>query len=124
MAKSSYHLALFCVSDGERFTFEIHYDPKGNLTGVKDSREVKSAEVQNIRNYFDRISNRLYLVGLSKPISKELFLSKIEGLPFLNDLVRVETFNTDLTYGELRKRKMLLTPVVVSYHVKGIQLTF
>jgi len=51
-------------------------------------------------------------------------LSKIEGLPFLNDLVRVETFNTDLTYGELRKRKMMLIPVVVSYHVRGIQLTF
>lgn len=42
----------------------------------------------------------------------------------MNDLVRVETFNTDLTHGALKKRKVMLTPVVVSYHVKGIQLTF
>jgi len=37
MMGSEHHLILFCVSGGERFTFEVDYDQSGKLKGVRDA---------------------------------------------------------------------------------------
>ena len=63
--------------DSERSNFEINYD---NYTG--DLISTNSAEVvenvKDITTYFQRNSNRLFLMGMTRPITKEEFLEKME----------------------------------------------
>ena len=115
-------MVFFCISNGERNTFEIRYNSDGKLEGVKDA--IKDIKVKDTSTYFGMLSNRHCLEGLQKPISKDVFFDKIKDIPFLYDLIHVETFNTDLIYGHLMKKQILPIQTLVSYHRRGYQLTF
>jgi hypothetical protein len=59
-------------------------------------------DVQDINSYFDRVGNRLYLLGLNKPITKEQFFKKVAEVPMVIDLLRAETFFKDRGYSYLK----------------------
>lgn len=72
---------------GEKFTYELCYNEKGILFSKKPAVTVK-----DIPSYLERMSMHLDLSGWFKPISKETFVSRLERIPMLANLMRVETF--------------------------------
>ena len=56
---------------------------------------IDKKRVFDIDEYLKRNINKLYLQGRSKGISKKEFLLKTEQIPFLQDLIRVETLYRD-----------------------------
>jgi len=121
---SGYHLILFYVLGGERLTFEVDYDKSGKLLGVRNADQRREEDVKDIKGYFERINGRLNLSGLSTSISKKEFQVKINQIPFLVNLVRVETFSVDRRFGKTVAKMPINVPIVVSCHLKDLQLTF
>lgn len=96
-------IELISLVHGERMRFSVIYDPislqlvasdqisqnmkNGNLMDTTDSNPMIS--------YCRRISNRLVLQGISKFISKEEFLGKLEQIPLFTNMIRAETFFRD-----------------------------
>ena len=68
----------------------MQYDRDGQLLRNRDLMEK-----DDIDEYLKRNINKLYLQGRSKGITKAEFLSKTSHIPFLTDLIRVETLYRD-----------------------------
>ena len=94
---NKYKLALFCTVDQERFNFEVEYDNitgelvQKNLINVVDDPENQKEWM----SYFKRNSNRVFLMGMTRPITKDEFFAKMELIPLFTNLIRVETFFRD-----------------------------
>ena len=94
-------MVLFCTADSERFNFEVNYDNySGNLLSTGNADTVN--RVSDITTYFKRNSNRAFLIGMTRPITKDEFLSKMELIPLFTNLIRVETFYRDRKESTLR----------------------
>ncbi len=52
-------------------------------------------EKDDLEEYMKRGTNKLYLTGKTRGISKAEFMSKSTEIPFLHDLMRTETFFRD-----------------------------
>ena len=63
--------------------------------------------------YLKRNINKLYLQGRSSGISKAEFMQKTAHIPFLHDLVRVETFYRDRVQSTLAKKQKLNKELIV-----------
>jgi hypothetical protein len=66
--------------------FEVKYDQNGFLR--KDSGLI---EKDDIDEYLKRNINKLYLQGRTRGISKADFMNETKNIPFLHDLLRMET---------------------------------
>ena len=121
--KNRYRLILFCTADGERFNFEINYDNySGNLLSTNEAEVVE--DVQDITTYFQRNSNRVFLMGMTRPITKEEFLDKMEQIPLFTNLIRVETFYRDRKESTLREKQRIRLPVFVTFSIANLLFTF
>lgn len=120
-AKSNYRyrLVLFGQVSGERFMFEVPYDETGGLIKNRDL-----IEKDDLDEYLKRNINKLFLQGRSSGISKHEFMQKTESIPFLHDLVRVETFFRDRVQNSLRKKKKLEEEVIVLLNIANLELIF
>jgi hypothetical protein len=90
----------------------VHYDQDGVLVRPPDNKD-QYHEKDNIDEYLKRNINKLYLQGRSKGITKVEFMTKTTQIPFLHDLVRVETLYRDRIQSSLRKKKRLDKELVV-----------
>lgn len=86
------------------------------------SGQNKSKNV-TFKTIFQRNSNKLYLTGLNRPISKDEFLSKIEKIPFFTNLIRVETFVRDRKLSTLVAKTKTL-PVFISFFAQDTLFIF
>ena len=66
--------------------------------------------------YLKRNINKLYLQGRSKGITKLEFFEKTVKIPFLHDLIRVETLHRDRLLSSLQKKRKLSKELVVLLH--------
>jgi hypothetical protein len=101
---------MYIVSS-ERYMFEVKYDRNGYL--IRDQGLV---EKDDIDEYLKRNINKLYLQGRTKGISKKDFFTKTVKIPFLHDLVRVETFYRDRIQSSLVKKKKLTRELAILYN--------
>ena len=85
-----YRLVIFYQVSSERYMFEVNYDASGALVKNRDLDEK-----DDIDEYLKRNISKLHLSGRSKGISKKEFMLKSEQIPFLQDLIRMETFYRD-----------------------------
>lgn len=81
-------------------------------------------EKDDIDEYLKRNINKLYLQGRSKGIGKQEFLTKTVQIPFLHDLVRVETLYRDRLKSSLQKKKRLAQELVVLLNEGEYQFVF
>lgn len=121
----NYKLVLFCQANSERFTFDVHYSDSGELTNRKGSEKLLpfNGSKNDIETYFRRNSDRLFLNGVTRPITKKKFLDKIEQIPMFANLLRVETFFRDRGL-EMKKRAGLSIPLAVSCVFEWFQIRF
>lgn len=101
-----YKLYIYYTVSSERFVFAVSYDRKGELA-------LKTEEKDDLDSYLKRNINKLFLQGRSKGIKKAEFISKTVSIPFLHDLLRVETFYRDRVSSTLTKKKKLDQELVV-----------
>ena len=66
----------------------------------------------------------MYLQGRSKGISKDEFFTKTVGLPFLHDLIRVETLYQDRLHSSFTKKKKLSKELVVLLNHEELSFIF
>ena len=81
-------------------------------------------EKDDIDEYLKRNINKLYLQGRSNGISKSEFLSRTVQIPFLHDLIRVETLYRDRKQSTLAKKKKLQHELVVLLNVEDFLFVF
>lgn len=65
-----YKLVLFCQDYSERFTFDVHYSEKGELIFAGKTESTQS-KISDIESYFEKNSSRLFLNGVTRPITKQ-----------------------------------------------------
>lgn len=128
-----FELALFCVQHGERFLFQLKFDAmSGDLMGLLRGG-VKSNQVRTVQTggkldligeYLSRNSNKLFLSGLTRPISKAEFMEKCEEIPLLANLIRVETFYRDSMTQTLNQKTKIGMPVNVLFENEHMQINF
>jgi hypothetical protein len=63
-------------------------------------------------------------MGMTRPITKEEFISKMEQIPLFTNLIRVETFFRDRKESTLREKKRLNVPVFVTFSTANLLFTF
>ena len=123
---NKYKLALFCTIDSERFSYEIEYDNttgdlvKANTIEVEDDPEDKT----DLMTYFQRNSNRVHLLGMTNPITKQSFLEKMEKLPLFTNLIRVETFYRDMKENDLKLKRRIEIPVYCVLSISKVLFLF
>ena len=61
---------------------------------------------------------------MTRPITKDVFLNKMEQIPLFTNLIRVETFYRDRKESTLRTKKKIRTPVFVTFSVSNLLFTF
>lgn len=61
---------------------------------------------------------------MTRPITKDEFLSKMESIPLFTNLIRVETFYRDRKESTLRQKKRIRLPVFVTFSVSNLLFTF
>ena len=103
-----YRLVIFYQVSSERYMFEVDYDANGVLVKNRDLDEK-----DDIDEYLKRNISKLHLSGRSKGISKKEFMLKSEQIPFLQDLIRMETFYRDRLQSTLQRKRRLQTELVV-----------
>ena len=74
--------------------------------------------------YFQRNSNRCFLMGMTRPITKEEFIKNMEDIPLFTNLIRVETFYRDRKESTLRAKKRMNVPVFVTFSIANLLFTF
>lgn len=104
----TYRLVISYMVSGERYRFEVRYDTNGRLSASQDL-----GEKDDLDEYLKRNINKLYLSGRSKGISKAEFIEKTVQIPFLHDLLRVETLYRDRLQSTLHKKKKLSKELVI-----------
>jgi len=97
---SRFKLYIYYTVSAERFVFTVSYDRQGELA-------LKSEEKDDLDSYLKRNINKLFLQGRSKGIKKAEFIQKSINIPFLHDLLRVETLYRDRVASTLVKKKKL-----------------
>jgi len=81
-------------------------------------------EKDDIDEYLKRNINKLYLQGRSKGISKHEFMTKTIQIPFLHDLMRVETLYRDRQTNTLKKKKKLDKELVILLYASEEMFVF
>jgi len=114
-----YRLVLFCQVSGERFMFEVPYDESGNLVRKSDF-----VEKDDLVDYLKRNVHKLYVQGRASGVAKSEFMENSQSIPFLHDLVRVETFYRDRTNNTFARKEKLSEEVIVLLNVGTLQLIF
>lgn len=124
--QASFTLVLFCMTEGERFSFVLHYSNENGIllpgSGAHRNNVGTNSSV-SFKSIMERDCNKLFLSGMTRPISKQEFLEKIEHIPFFTNLIRVETFVRDRQLSTLRPKTPTL-PVFISFYAANSVFVF
>jgi len=112
-------LVLFCQVQGEKFEFEVPFNREGNLI---QNREL--IEKDDIDEYLRRHTNKLFLTGKSKGITKEEFMRETEEIPYMNDLIRQETLFRDRILEKHRPKTKIKQDIVVLLNIEEALIIF
>mmetsp|Transcript_5205 Transcript_5205/g.3922 ORF Transcript_5205/g.3922 Transcript_5205/m.3922 type:complete len:83 (-) Transcript_5205:576-824(-) len=72
-------------------------------------------EKDDLEEYLKRNVHKLFIQGRASGIGKQEFMENSQSIPFLHDLVRVETFFRDRLSSTLHKKEYLAEEVVVLF---------
>lgn len=76
-------------------------------------------------SYFKKNSNRVFLTGMTAPITKEVFFEKMDQIPLFTNLIRVETFYRDrIKENSLREKQPIRTPVFCTCSISNLLFLF
>jgi hypothetical protein len=108
---------LMCQRAQQRFSFVVLYDNKsGDLLDAGTSVKLLKTNVEDeikdpttIFELFQQSSRKLCLGGLERTIEKPEFISKIEELPLVANLLRAETLYRDKDLGVSSENKKAKT---------------